>query len=111
MLVVISPAKRLDWAPRDVAMTEPEFGEDAVRLARTMRNLPLRDLKALMSLRQISTLKEIAQQADCALSHLSTTYRGEATMTAMIIQRICVAFGLDRSEFFRMGEGAGGDFG
>ncbi|MEM6374238.1 MAG: peroxide stress protein YaaA [Pseudomonadota bacterium] len=50
MLVVISPAKRLDWAERDVAMTEPAMQDDAVRLARTARNLTLGRLKALMSL-------------------------------------------------------------
>ena len=50
MLVVISPAKRLDWDARDVAMTPPDFQEDAVRLAKTMRNLTLGNLKSLMSL-------------------------------------------------------------
>ncbi|MBO6865875.1 MAG: peroxide stress protein YaaA [Thalassococcus sp.] len=50
MLVVISPAKRLDWAERQVDMTEPAFGEDAMRLAKTMRNLSLGDLKGLMDL-------------------------------------------------------------
>lgn len=50
MLVVISPAKRLDWAERDVAATEPAFQDDAVRLARTARNLTLGDLKKLMGL-------------------------------------------------------------
>ena len=50
MLVVISPAKRLDWAERDVATTAPAMQEDAVRLARTARNLTLGNLKALMSL-------------------------------------------------------------
>lgn len=50
MLVVISPAKRLDWAERPVETTQPAFEEDALRLAKTMRNLPLKDLKALMSL-------------------------------------------------------------
>lgn len=50
MLVVISPAKRLDWAGTDVPMTRPAFEEDAQRLAKTMRNLPLRDLKGLMDL-------------------------------------------------------------
>lgn len=29
MLTVISPAKRLDWAARDIAMTEPRFAADA----------------------------------------------------------------------------------
>ena len=50
MLIVISPAKRLDWDARDVAMTEPEFLEDANRLAKTMRNLTLGDLRGLMDL-------------------------------------------------------------
>ncbi|MEX0283893.1 MAG: peroxide stress protein YaaA [Paracoccaceae bacterium] len=50
MLVVISPAKRLDWAERNVAMTQPDFLEDANRLAKTARNLTLRDLQALMHL-------------------------------------------------------------
>ncbi len=50
MLVVISPAKRLDWAERDVRMTQPEFQEDAIRLAKSARNLTLGKLKALMDL-------------------------------------------------------------
>ncbi|MEO0504174.1 MAG: peroxide stress protein YaaA, partial [Pseudomonadota bacterium] len=48
MLVVISPAKRLDWSARDVEMTAPVMQDDAVRLARTARNLTLGKLKALM---------------------------------------------------------------
>ncbi|WP_299672283.1 peroxide stress protein YaaA [uncultured Roseobacter sp.] len=50
MLVVISPAKRLDWAMRDVATTAPAFQEDAVRLVKTARNLTLGKLKGLMDL-------------------------------------------------------------
>lgn len=50
MLVVISPAKRLDWAEREVPMTDPAMQDDAVRLARTARNLTLGKLKALMDL-------------------------------------------------------------
>jgi uncharacterized protein len=50
MLVVISPAKRLDWAERDVEMTAPAMQEDAARLARTARNLTLGKLKRLMDL-------------------------------------------------------------
>ena len=41
MLVVISPAKRLDWADRSVSASEPAFQEDAIRLAKTARNLSL----------------------------------------------------------------------
>lgn len=50
MLVVISPAKRLDWAERDIATTTPQFLKEAASLARTARNLTLRDLRALMDL-------------------------------------------------------------
>lgn len=50
MLVVISPAKRLDWSERDVTMTEPVFQDEANRLAKTARNLTLGNLKALMDL-------------------------------------------------------------
>jgi hypothetical protein len=50
MLVVISPAKRLDWAERTVEMTVPAMQDDAVRLVKTARNLTLGNLKSLMNL-------------------------------------------------------------
>lgn len=50
MLVVISPAKRLDWAERTVETTPPAMQDDAIRLARTARNLTLGNLKSLMGL-------------------------------------------------------------
>ena len=50
MLVVISPAKKLDWATRDVTATVPDFQDDAISLARTARNLTLGGLKGLMDL-------------------------------------------------------------
>ena len=50
MLVVISPAKRLDWSERDVATTAPAYQDDATRLARKARNLSLGDLQALMDI-------------------------------------------------------------
>ncbi|MEM9426834.1 MAG: peroxide stress protein YaaA [Pseudomonadota bacterium] len=50
MLVVVSPAKRLDWAARDVATTEPVFQAEASRLAGHARQLTLGKLKALMDL-------------------------------------------------------------
>lgn len=50
MLVVVSPAKRLDWAELDVAMTEPAFQQDANRLAGHARQLTLGKLKDLMDL-------------------------------------------------------------
>jgi len=50
MLVVISPAKRLDWSPAEGVITQPDFQDDAVRLSKTMRGLTLGDLKKLMDL-------------------------------------------------------------
>ena len=50
MLVVISAAKRLDWAETESEMTAPDFLREANRLAGHMRQLPLRDLKKMMSL-------------------------------------------------------------
>ncbi|MDA7423536.1 peroxide stress protein YaaA [Thalassococcus lentus] len=50
MLVVISPAKRLDWSDQDIDMTSPDFEPDAQRLVKTARNLTLGDLKSLMGL-------------------------------------------------------------
>ena len=50
MLIVLSPAKRLDWSERTEDMTQPVFQNDANRLAATMRNQSLKDLRALMDL-------------------------------------------------------------
>ncbi len=50
MLIVVSPAKALDMSPVPVATTDLMFPDDALRLAKAARNLPLRDLKALMKL-------------------------------------------------------------
>ena len=50
MLVVISPAKSLNWDDVNVVSTVPDFQKDATRLCKTARNLTLAKLKALMSL-------------------------------------------------------------
>ncbi|MBQ2262432.1 MAG: peroxide stress protein YaaA [Loktanella sp.] len=50
MLVVISPAKSLDMDPVQVRATRPSYQNDAVRLAKTARNLTLAQLKDLMSI-------------------------------------------------------------
>mgnify|MGYP006075140045 CR=1 FL=1 len=50
MLVVISPAKKLDWAVRDVATSTPDFLDDAAELVDAARGLSVSDLKSLMSL-------------------------------------------------------------
>ena len=50
MLVVVSPAKKLDWSERDVAMTTPRLAEDANALAEVARGLSQAELKKLMHL-------------------------------------------------------------
>ena len=48
MLVVVSPAKRLDWSPSKASLTQPVFHDDAMRLIKTARNLTLGDIQKLM---------------------------------------------------------------
>ncbi|MBD3677595.1 MAG: peroxide stress protein YaaA [Rhodobacteraceae bacterium] len=51
MLVVISPAKRLDWTPvEDISATDPAFAGDAVHLAGHARGLSAPELQKLMSI-------------------------------------------------------------
>ena len=88
MLVVISPAKRLDWAERDVDVTQPDFQDDAIRLSKTARNLTLGDLKKLMDLsddlarlnrdryRAFSHVPEAAATRPAALAFAGDTYQG-----------------------------------
>ncbi|KUJ78914.1 peroxide stress protein YaaA [Ruegeria profundi] len=88
MLVVISPAKRLDWAERDVEVTQPDFQDDAIRLAKTARNLTLGDLKKLMDLsddlarlnrdryREFELTPGADQTRPAALAFAGDTYQG-----------------------------------
>ena len=88
MLVVISPAKRLDWAEREVTPTVPDFQDDAVRLVKTARNLTLGDLKSLMSLSddlaklnrdRFKTFEEAPDESltrPAALAFAGDTYQG-----------------------------------
>ncbi|EPX83025.1 peroxide stress protein YaaA [Salipiger mucosus] len=50
MLVVISPAKKLDWSERETETTAPAFAEDALHLAEVARGLSQDELKKLMGL-------------------------------------------------------------
>ena len=52
MLIVLSPAKKLDFAPAPVSipLTTPELSADIAELARTTRKLKRTDLKRLMSI-------------------------------------------------------------
>ena len=88
MLVVISPAKRLDWAERDVQVTQPDFQDDAIRLSKTARNLTLGDLKKLMDLsddlarlnrdryRAFSAMPAADATRPAALAFAGDTYQG-----------------------------------
>ena len=48
MLVVTSPAKKLDWTERDQEMTWPALHDDAVALAEVARGQSVADLMKLM---------------------------------------------------------------
>lgn len=48
MLIVLSPAKKLDWTARDVAMTAPMFQSDADHLAEVAQSLSVAELQKLM---------------------------------------------------------------
>lgn len=50
MLVVLSPAKRLNWSPIEATTTTPNFSDEALKLVKTARNLTLGNLKSLMDL-------------------------------------------------------------
>jgi hypothetical protein len=52
MLMVLSPAKTLDFSPPsvDVAVSRPEFRQEAAELAQTMRRLSRGDLQSLMDI-------------------------------------------------------------
>jgi cytoplasmic iron level regulating protein YaaA (DUF328/UPF0246 family) len=88
MLVVISPAKRLDWAERDLPVTQPEYQDDAMRLAKTARNLTLGDLQKLMDIspdlarlnrdrfRDFAEAPEAETTRPAALAFAGDTYQG-----------------------------------
>lgn len=54
MLAVISPAKSLNFEPldRELPQTQPAFQADAVRLARTAKQISMRGLRELMDISQ-----------------------------------------------------------
>lgn len=50
MLVVISPAKKLDWSARETTLSAPSFAPQAVELAEVARHLSVEDLQKLMKI-------------------------------------------------------------
>lgn len=110
MLTVISPAKRLDWAVRDVEMTAPRFQADARALAKTARALTEADLSALMDISpalarlNVERFQQFEQTRDdvrpAALAFAGDTYQGlEATSLdaddlRFAQDRLCILSGL-----------------
>jgi cytoplasmic iron level regulating protein YaaA (DUF328/UPF0246 family) len=86
MLTVISPAKRLDWADRDVEMTEPRFQGDAEVLANVARQLTEAELAKLMDIspalaklnaERFRTFEDTRDQTrPAALAFAGDTYQG-----------------------------------
>lgn len=88
MLVVISPAKRLDWSGAHSGVTEPVFQPEANRLAGHARQLSLSALKNLMALsddlarlnrdrfRAFSNAPDEAATRAAALAFAGDTYLG-----------------------------------
>ncbi|WP_243611709.1 peroxide stress protein YaaA [Shimia aestuarii] len=50
MLVVVSPAKKLDWNPVEARTTAPDFQDEALALTEAARDLSVEQLQKLMSL-------------------------------------------------------------
>tara|TARA_R110002051_G_scaffold76506_2_gene139742 strand:- start:2406 stop:3185 length:780 start_codon:yes stop_codon:yes gene_type:complete len=50
MLVVISPAKKLDWSVRDITVTEPAMHDAATELVEYAKALTVEELRTLMGL-------------------------------------------------------------
>ena len=63
MLVVISPAKKLDMSPTDTAATVPGFAKDANALAAVARDLSRAELQELMDI--IRYCNEAARKQCC----------------------------------------------
>lgn len=86
MLTVISPAKRLDWAARDVDVTQPRFTQDAEALAEVAKTLSVGDLEKLMDIsKDLATLnydrfqrfaEDKADMRPAALAFAGDTYAG-----------------------------------
>lgn len=105
MLITISPAKSLNWDPAPQAMTEPAFASDAVRLAKTARQLPLKGLKSLMGIsddlarlnrdrfKVFSEAPEVEVLRPAALAFNGDTYQG---LMAAEFDEAEMAFAQDR---------------
>ena len=110
MLIVISPAKRLDWAARAVEMTQPRFQDEARALAQTARGLTAADLADLMDIspslaalnaERFQRFDEAGEDArPAALAFAGDTYQGleaaslDADDLRFAQDRLCILSGL-----------------
>ncbi len=88
MLVVVSPAKKLDWAERKETMSAPDFQEDAIALTEIARGLSVEDLRKLMHIsadlaqlnydrfRAFNPVPDEADLRPAALAFAGDTYQG-----------------------------------
>lgn len=88
MLVVVSPAKKLDWSERDIATTQPAFLAEANELAGVARGLGVEDLRRLMKISDklarlnLDRFRDFAEEPDAgalrpaAFAFAGDTYQG-----------------------------------
>lgn len=85
MLIVLSPAKKLDWSERDVDMTAPMFQEDADRLAEVAQGLSVAELQKLMHISEslgklnrdrFARFHDHAEKRPAVLAFAGDTYTG-----------------------------------
>ncbi|TBX28394.1 peroxide stress protein YaaA [Nioella sediminis] len=85
MLIVLSPAKKLDWSERDVDMTAPMFQQDADRLAEVAQGLSVAELQKLMHISEslgklnrdrFARFHDHAEKRPAVLAFAGDTYTG-----------------------------------
>jgi cytoplasmic iron level regulating protein YaaA (DUF328/UPF0246 family) len=85
MLIVISPAKKLDWTAREIEMTAPMFQEDADRLAEVAQGLSVAELQKLMHISEslgklnrdrFARFHDHAEKRPAVLAFAGDTYTG-----------------------------------
>ena len=103
MLIVLSPAKSLDFTPvPEVAPTRPRFGKDTAALARTARGLRAADLKRLMhisdelatlNVQRFKSFDPEGEGVPAALAFAGDVYQG---LQARTLNPDALAFAQDR---------------
>lgn len=85
MLIVVSPAKKLDWTERDIEMTAPMFQKDADRLAEVAQGLSVAELQKLMHISEslgklnrdrFARFHDHAEKRPAVLAFAGDTYTG-----------------------------------